>query len=46
MKKVICLVVAFLMLLLPLTSFADAGAEDMQSVLLIVKGEGRYSTGA
>ena len=39
MKKVICFVMAFLMLLLPLTSFADAGAEDMQSVLLIVKGK-------
>ncbi len=39
MKKVISLMMVFLMLMMPLTSFADAGAERMQSVLLIVKGK-------
>lgn len=39
MKKVISLMMVFLMLLMPLTSFADAGAERMQSVLLVVKGK-------
>ncbi len=37
MKKVVSLMMVFLMLLMPFTSFADAGAEKMQSVLLIVK---------
>ena len=39
MKKVVSLMMVFLMLLMPLTSFADAGAQRMQSVLLIVKGK-------
>ena len=39
MKKVISLMLVAIMLMLPLTSFADAGAQRMQDVLLIVKGK-------